>query len=37
MKKPSEIMVSLTVEEKEIIGVKVGEKALRLYEIGVKL
>lgn len=37
MKKPSEILVSLTIEEKEIVGVKVGGKALCLCEIEVKL
>lgn len=37
MKKPSEIMVSLTTAEKEITHVKVGGKALNLSEIQVEI
>ncbi|SNS88637.1 phenazine biosynthesis protein PhzF family [Anaerovirgula multivorans] len=37
MKKPSEILVSLTVEGKEITGVKVGGKALTLSSIEVDI
>jgi PhzF family phenazine biosynthesis protein len=37
MKKPSEIVVALTTEEKEILEVKVGGKALNLSEIEVEI
>jgi PhzF family phenazine biosynthesis protein len=37
MEKPSEIVVSLTTEEKEIVQVKVGGKALNLSEIEVEI
>jgi len=37
MEKPSEIIVALTTEGKEIIEVKVGGKALNLSEIEVQI